>query len=116
MEYKICKTRQPCKVFISQPMNGKTEEEIRVERERIIKEIKATFGDKVKILDTLFDFGNKPPLYYLAKSIEKLSEADWAYFAPGWEEARGCKIEYECAKAYDIRIMFCGWVKYEEPW
>jgi len=32
----------------------------------------------------------------------KLSTADVAYFAEGWDEARGCKIEHECAVEYGI--------------
>lgn len=27
---------------------------------------------------------------------------DVAYFAEGWQEARGCKIEHECAVQYGI--------------
>lgn len=42
------------------------------------------------------------PLWYLGKSLELLSTADIAYFAPGWNEARGCRIENQCAKEYGI--------------
>lgn len=48
------------KVFISQPMNGKSNEEI---------------------------------------------EADVVYFAKGWENARGCRIEHTVAKEYGLKIM-----------
>ena len=30
------------------------------------------------------------------------TEADVAYFAEGWDEARGCKIEHTCAVEYNI--------------
>ena len=42
------------KVFISQPMRGKTEDEILTERNRIIEEIQASIGDH-EVLDTYFD-------------------------------------------------------------
>lgn len=44
-------------------------------------------------------------LWYLGKSIEFLSKADYAYFAKGWENYRGCRIEHECAVQYGIKII-----------
>lgn len=46
--------------------------------------------------------GNHIPVWYLAKSIEKLAEADFAYFISGWQTARGCYIEHQVARIYDI--------------
>ena len=43
-------------------------------------------------------------LKYLAKSLELLADADVAYFAPGWDKARGCRIENECAIRYGIEV------------
>ena len=65
---------------------------------------KDILGEEVEVLETYFgDFGpDKKPLHYLAKSLEYLAEADIAYFVPGWENARGCKIEYLCAVEYGI--------------
>ena len=39
---------------------------------------------------------------FLAKSIALLATADIVYFDEGWERARGCRIEHECAVAYEI--------------
>ena len=86
------------KVMISQPMRGKTNEEIRKEREPLIFAIKDSCGE---YLDTVLDLSEeKTPLYYLSKSIEFLDKADIIYFMPGWEKSRGCRIEFECARAY----------------
>ena len=65
------------KVFISQPMRGKTQAEILTERNRIIEEIQASIGDH-EVLDTYFDdFGpGAKPLQYLAKSLWMLADAD----------------------------------------
>lgn len=92
------------KLFISQPMRGKTDEEILHERNMAINEAKEILGEEVEVLDTFFD-DFKPdakPLEYLARSIEYLAKADVAYFAQGWQEARGCRIEHECAVEYGI--------------
>ena len=86
------------KVMISQPMRGKTNEEIKKEREGLIFAIENTGGE---YLDSVLDISEeRTPLFYLSKSIEYLDEADVIYFMPGWEKSRGCKIEFECAKAY----------------
>lgn len=92
------------KVMISQPMNGLTDEEIKAVREEVIKVINSEW----EVLNTLFDVKFDNPIYYLAKSIEKLAEADIVIFVPGWEKARGCKIEYEIAKAYGKFILIMG--------
>nr|DAM89311.1 MAG TPA: protein of unknown function (DUF4406) [Caudoviricetes sp.] len=94
------------KVFISQPMRGKTSEEILTERNRITEEIRNMIGDH-EVLDTYFDdFGEcSKPLQYLAKSLWMLADADCAYFAPGWQDARGCRIEHDSAIAYEIEVL-----------
>lgn len=95
------------KLFISQPMKGKTDEEILKERQNAIKEAEKLVGESVEIIDSFFQ--NAPaearPLWFLGKSLELLSTADVAYFADGWKDARGCKIEHECAKQYGIAVI-----------
>ncbi|ENY98713.1 hypothetical protein HMPREF1092_03271, partial [Clostridium thermobutyricum] len=43
------------KLFISQPMRGKTDKEILEEREMAIKKAKAILREDVEVLDTFFD-------------------------------------------------------------
>lgn len=95
------------RLFISQPMRGKSDEQILKERQEAIEKAKEFFGEDVEVIDSFFQ--NAPadarPLWFLGKSLELLSTADIAYFAKGWQEARGCKIENECAIAYGIRAL-----------
>lgn len=95
-------------VFISQPMGGKTDDEINRARDAAIYDIKQIFGEKndVKILDTDFDFPGASALYYLAKSIEYLELADVAYFMKDWEKYRGCRIEHMCCVEYGIPTLY----------
>lgn len=94
------------KVFISQPMRGKTDEEIQTERDRILIDLKSRFDGPVIEIPSYFpDFYHNhinDPVYMLALSIKLLSDADLAVFAPGWDGARGCKIEHDVCMAYDI--------------
>ena len=108
----ICGAKEePMKIFISQVMRNKTEQEILVERAYAIEQARRVYdGHKLEILDTYFpefeDKGKREPLKYLAKAIEMMADADAVVFAPGWEDGRGCKIEQECAKAYDIPRLY----------
>lgn len=92
------------KLFISQPMKGKTDEQILAERERAIEAAKELVGEEVEIINSFFQAApaDAKPLWFLGKSLELLSSADVAYFAPGWNQFRGCKIEHECAVQYGI--------------
>lgn len=95
------------KLFISQPMRGKTDEEILAVREKAIASAERNLGEKVEVIDSFFQ--NAPaeakPLWFLGKSLELLSTADVAYFAKGWEDARGCRIENTCAIEYGIDVI-----------
>ena len=92
------------KLFISQPMKVKSDEEILREREIAITKAKEVCGEDVEVIDSFFQSApaDARPLWLLGKSLELLSTADVAYFAPGWEDARGCKIEHICAVEYGI--------------
>ena len=93
-------------VFISQPMNGRSTEEIECEREEFVKDLKKYLGEDIKILDTIFNFAEDvPSLVYLGRSIEVLAKADLAVFMDGWKNARGCRIEHQAAKDYSIPTL-----------
>lgn len=93
-------------VFVSQPMNGKKTEEIEYEREQFVEDLKKYLGEDINILDTIFHFvEDVPSLVYLGRSLEVLAKADLAVFMDGWENARGCKIEHQAAKDYDIPTL-----------
>ena len=95
------------KLFISQPMKGKSDEEIILERETALKEVQKLFEGHIEVIDSFFQGApaGAKPLWFLGKSLELLSDADIAYFAKGWRDARGCKLEHDAAKAYGIMAI-----------
>ena len=96
------------KIFISQPMKDKTDEEILRERQVAIDSVKEKFpGEEIEVIDSFFQDAphDARPLWFLGKSLELLSTADVAYFCKGWENARGCKIENTCAIEYGITVI-----------
>lgn len=103
------------KAMLSQPMAGKSDEEIIATRERAIAVLKER---GYEIINTLFTdewYSQEAmkkrgveniPLCFLAKSLENMSLCHAAYFCKGWENARGCRIEHEVAKAYGMTIIY----------
>ena len=101
--------------MLSQPMAGKTEEEIVATRERALKVLEekgygvvnTLFTDEWYSKEKMTETGVvQIPLCFLAKSLENMSLCHAAYFCKGWENARGCKIEHEAAKAYGLEIIY----------
>lgn len=103
------------KAMLSQPMAGKTDEEIIATREKAIKVLESKGYELVNTLftDEWYNTENMEkrgvvqiPLCFLAKSLENMSLCHVAYFCKGWENARGCRIEHEAAKAYGLEIIY----------
>lgn len=103
------------KVMISQPMNGKTDEQIKEERQMIVDKFNKMHID---VIDTLFT--EEAPqdcnvaVYYLGKSISVMKDIDALYMCNGWREARGCQIEYEVAMRYGIKILYSDFFENRE--
>ena len=103
------------KAMLSQPMAGTTNDEIVATREKAIAALEAQGYEIVNTLFTDEWYGKEAmeargvvqiPLCFLAKSLENMSLCHAAYFCKGWENARGCRIEHEAAKAYGLKILY----------
>lgn len=103
------------KAMLSQPMAGKSEEEIKTTREKAIEVLKdkeyevvnTLFTDEWYSSDKMKERGVvQIPLCFLAKSLENMSLCHAAYFCKGWEQARGCRIEHDAAVAYGLTILY----------
>lgn len=103
------------KAMISQPMAGKTDEQIVAARERATASLEAMGYEVVNTLFTDEWYSDEAmeergvvqvPLCYLAKSLENMSLCHVAYFCKGWEKARGCRIEHYAAAAYGLVMLY----------
>ena len=87
-------------------MKGKSEEQIRFERKKLVEKLELAGNE---VVDTIFT--DHPPatqniaLWYLSKAIEVMSTLDGVVFMKGWEQARGCRIEHEIAMSYGLFVM-----------
>lgn len=91
--------------MISQPMQGKSNEEIEKERKELVGILEEQGYDVLDTVLTADDVSKDDPICYLAKSLELLAEADILVCMKGWEEARGCRIEHLVAEEYGKDIM-----------
>ena len=101
--------------MISMPMNGLTDEEMNKNFNKA-KSFLEQFG--YKVIDTVFsgsDFSENTleikhikqrGVYFIAKSLEAMSYCDVVYFCKGWKNARGCQIEHQVAKNYNVGILY----------
>lgn len=103
------------KAMLSQPMGGKSEQEITETRERAIRTLEAQGYEIVNTLFTDEWYSREAmeergvvqiPLCFLAKSLENMSLCHAAYFCKGWENARGCRIEHQAALDYGLEIIY----------
>ena len=109
-------------IFISQPMTGKSEEEILATRQEAIDKIHQLAkkdGDvQVNIIDSYIDDATRNEfqgcmgdainwdIYWLSQSLQKLALADTIWLCDGWEHSKGCNIEFACAIQYGLGIMY----------
>lgn len=94
------------KVFISCPMRGLTDEEIKARMLGLKRKLADNMPVTLTFLDSFFGDYDGNAVQFLGKSIELLGRADIALFATGYEEARGCVIEHAVAEAYGISIIY----------
>ena len=108
-------------IFISQPMTGKSEEEILATRQEAIDKIHqlaSKDGEQVNIIDSYIDDATRKhfkeyvsdninwDIFWLSQSLERLAMADMIWLCEGWEHSKGCNVELECAIQYGLVIVY----------
>lgn len=94
------------KLFISCPMKGRSEENVKKSMEKLHKMAEIIFDEELEVIDSYIDEepeSKNIPVWYLGKSIQMLAEADFfigILYSDYW---RGCMIEKDVANAYGIR-------------
>lgn len=95
------------KLFVSVPMKGKTEEEIKASIQKMKKIAEIYEGEELELIDSYIE--DNPPkdseeaVWYLGESLKKLAQADvfiGINDAWGWN---GCYIENDVASRYGIK-------------
>jgi len=103
------------KAMISQPIVGKSYEEVVVTRDKAIQILK----DKgYLIVNTSFIDGPQNrdhmkmrgivqvPIALLSESLDIMSKCHAVFFCKGWEYDRSCKIQHAIAINYNLKILY----------
>lgn len=98
------------KLFISCPMNGRTEENIRKSMEKMHRIAEIVFDQELEVIPTYIT--DNPPknaqqaVWYLGKAIQMMAEADF-YIGIGYSDFfHGCSVENDIAQKYGIQCTF----------
>lgn len=95
------------KLFVSVPMKGRTEEEIRKSIEKMRKIAEIYEGEELELIDSYIE--HNPPkdcqqaVWYLGESLKKLSEADVFVTIDETWSWDGCRTERDVAERYGIK-------------
>lgn len=95
------------KLFVSVPMKGRTEEEIKASIQKMKKIAEIYEGEELELIDSYIEDNppksNNEAVWYLGESLKKLAQAD---IFVGINEAydwNGCYIERDTAQRYGIK-------------
>jgi hypothetical protein len=95
------------KLFVSVPMKGRTEEEIKASIQKMKKIAEIYEGEELELIDSYIEDNppkdSKEAVWYLGESLKKLAQA---YVFMGIRESydwNGCSIEREAAEKYGIK-------------
>ena len=95
------------KLFVSVPMKGRTEEEIKASIQKMKKIAETYEGEELELIDSYIEDnppkGNNEAIFYLGESIKKLAQADVFVGICESYEWSGCRVENIAAESYGIK-------------
>ena len=95
------------KLFVSVPMKGRTEEEIKATIQKMKKIAEVYEGEELELIDSYIEDNppkdNNEAVWYLGESLKKLAQADVFMGICESYDWNGCQIERETAERYGIK-------------
>lgn len=95
------------KLFVSVPMKGRTEEEIKASIQKMKKIAEIYEGEELELIDSYIEDNppkdNNEAVWYLGESLKKLAQADVFVGIDDVWNWSGCYIESEVAARYEIK-------------
>lgn len=96
------------KLFVSVPIKGRTEEEIKASIQKMKKIAEINEGEKLELIESYIE--DNPPkdsreaVWYLGESLKKLAQADVFIGIQEHYDWSGCRIEFLTAQEYGIKL------------
>lgn len=96
------------KLFVSVPMKGRTEEEIKVSIQKMKKIAEIFEGEELELIDSYVKDNppkdSKEAVWYLGESLKKLAQADVFIGICENFDWNGCYIKRKTAERYGVKI------------
>lgn len=92
------------KVYISFPISGYDIEERRRFSDRVAEAIRLRGHEPLNPLDV---YAGTDPDYFdhICYDLRAMLDCDAVLMLHGWEESRGCRLEYHAAKIYGLAVF-----------
>lgn len=95
------------KLFVSVPMKGRTEEEIKASIQKMKKIAEIYEGEELELIDSYIEDNppkdNNQAIWFLGESLKKLAQTDVFIGIVEDYDWNGCHIERETAESYGIK-------------
>lgn len=100
------------KLFVSVPMKGRTEEEIKASIQKMKKIAEIYEGEELELIDSYIEDNppkdSKEAVWYLGESLKKLAQADVFIGIDESYDWSGCYIERDTAQRYGIKTYMAS--------
>lgn len=99
------------RLFVSVPTMGHSDKAVEAVKQAALKRVQETLDPSATLTDSYCHddapelYGDRAGIWYLGESLKRLAESEAAFFADGWETARGCRIERAVCEAYGVSIL-----------
>lgn len=99
------------RLFVSAPTMGRSDKEVEAVKQAALNRVWETLDPSATLTDSYCHedapqlYGDRAGIWYLGESLKRLAESEAAFFADGWEQARGCRIERAVCEAYGVSIL-----------
>lgn len=100
------------KLFVSVPMRGRTEEEIKASIQKMKKIVEICEGEELELIDSYIEDNppkdSKEAVWYLGESLKKLAQADVFIGIDDAYDWNGCYIERDTAQRYGVKTYIAS--------
>lgn len=100
------------KLFVSVPMRGRTEEEIKASIQKMKKIAEIYEGEELELIDSHIEDSlskdSRVAAWYLGESLKKLAQADVFIGIDEAYDWNGCYIERDTAQRYGIKTYIAS--------
>ena len=98
------KKKKKMKLYVSLPISGRCLKDVKVYAKRVKFKWETKGYDVITPFDVVKEDG-KPYSFCMGRDVEALMECDGIVLCPDWFSSRGCRLEYNVAEIYKLKVF-----------